>query len=658
MSNQLYSKLAWLPLPPADFSQQCKQLLDQPTIVGRQLQWLANHGLDEHELNRLAKAVRRAKAAQLSLSPLMPFRLGIISNATTHFVVPALVATALRHGIDLECIEADYDQAAQTALSPDSVLNRAGCDAVLVALDYRGLPLQATPGQDQTGEDTVNAALLYLDRIREGLHEHGKAICLVQTVARPVESTFGSFDLVLPGTLRSLIEQLNHGLALRLAGSQDLLLDVAQIAETVGLADWHDPRSWNMAKLPFANAFLALYADQVCRLIAALRGKSRKCLVLDLDNTLWGGVIGDDGLDGIVLGQGDATGEAHLHVQRTALALRARGIVLAVSSKNTDEVAREPFKKHADMLLREDHIAVFQANWNDKASNIRAIAAELSLGLDAMVFLDDNPVERNLVRTMVPEVAVPELPSDPALYARTLLAAGYFEAIAFSEEDRKRAEFYQDNARRVVLQARAGNLQAYLESLQMQMTLRPFDDAGRARIAQLINKSNQFNLTTRRYTEAEVAEAQADPDTFTLQVRLADTFGDNGIISVIICRKKGGDWLLDTWLMSCRVLGRQVEVAVLQEVVAQARARGVRALIGNYLPTAKNELVRDHYQKLGFTLIAQREDGGSTWRLAIEEARSTPLPIAVQRIELDVKPYSQPVTVSAREAAFAQTPAE
>jgi len=306
--------------------------------------------------------------------------------------------------------------------------------------------------------------------------------------------------------------------------------------------------------------------------------------------------------------------------------------VLAVSSKNTDEVAREPFRKHPDMLLREDHIAVFQANWNDKATNIKAIAEELSLGLDAMVFLDDNPVERGLVRQLLPQVAVPELPEDPALYARTLLAAGYFEAVAFSSEDKKRAEFYQDNARRVALQQRAGNVDAYLESLEMRMTVSPFDDPGRSRIAQLINKSNQFNLTTRRYTEAEVAAAQHDPAVFTLQVRLADTFGDNGIISVLICRREGSDWSLDTWLMSCRVLGRKVELAVLQELLSQARAQGVTRLLGTYLPTEKNALVRDHYEKLGFTLVEQRSDGSSTWELAVADVQLVPLPMTVERL--------------------------
>jgi FkbH-like protein len=411
------------------------------------------------------------------------------------------------------------------------------------------------------------------------------------------------------------------------------LFDVAHLADTVGLSRFHDPKLWNLAKLPFSSDILPLYADQACRLIAALRGKSKKCLILDLDNTLWGGVIGDDGLDGILLGQGDATGEAHLDVQRTALALRQRGVVLAVSSKNTDEIARQPFTQHAEMLLREEHIAVFQANWQDKATNITAIADELKLGLDSMVFLDDNPVERELVRRLVPEVAVPELPSDPALYGRTLLAAGYFESIAFSAEDKQRADQYRDNARRVALQKQSGDVDGYLLSLNMRLTFQPFDDAGRARIAQLINKSNQFNLTTRRYTEPEVALLQRDPSVFTLQVRLADSFGDNGMISVLICRQSEDAWEIDTWLMSCRVLGRKVELAVLAELTEQARARGITRLLGRYLPTEKNKLVEAHYEKLGFTLLEQTADGSSVWELRVDDLpASAPLPMQIERL--------------------------
>jgi len=313
-----------------------------------------------------------------------------------------------------------------------------------------------------------------------------------------------------------------------------------------------------------------------------------------------------------------------------ALDLRQRGIVLAVCSKNTDEVAREPFEKHPEMLLKLEHIAVFQANWNDKATNLQAIAEELSLGLDSLVFLDDNPVERGLVRKLLPQVAVPELPEDPAWYARTLAAGGYFEAVSFASEDLKRAGYYQDNARRANLQKQAGGVDAYLASLEMTITFQPFDATGRARIVQLINKSNQYNLTTRRYTDPEVAEAENDPAVFTLQVRLADIFGDNGMISVVICRPgAAGVWEIDTWLMSCRVLGRMVEHMVLREILEHARAAGIRTLAGVYKPTDRNKLVIDHYSKLGFTKVAEEESGLTRWELAVDPADPARAPMKV-----------------------------
>ena len=282
------------------------------------------------------------------------------------------------------------------------------------------------------------------------------------------------------------------------------------------------------------------------------------------------------------------------------------------------------------MLLKLEHIAVFQANWNDKATNIQAIAEELSLGLDAMVFLDDNPVERGLVRKLLPQVAVPELPEEPAYYARTLAAAGYFEAIAFATEDLKRADLYQDNAKRANLQKQVGGVDAYLTSLDMTITFQPFDATGRARIVQLINKSNQFNLTTRRYTDPEVAEAENDPAVFTLQVRLADIFGDNGMISVVICRPdEAGVWEIDTWLMSCRVLGRKVEYMVLREILEHARAAGVHKLAGTYRPTERNKLVVDHYAKLGFTKVKEEESGLTRWELAVEDAEPESAPMKI-----------------------------
>jgi FkbH-like protein len=632
MSESLYTELQWLAKPPEEFSRRCRALREATGEIGREVRALASFALDENKLSRLANAVAVVRDRPDALRPLTPFRLGIVSNATSHFMVPALIATAARYGIALECVEANYGQIVQEALSADSAVNRARPDAVLVALDYRGLALDAPLGDKSAVEALVERALEELRTVRNALLKNSGASCIFQTIARPVESSFGSLDLALPGTRRHVIDFFNRRLSADLAGKEDLLLDVAGLAETVGLSAWHDPALWNIGKIPFANAFLPIYADHTCRLVAALRGKSRRCLILDLDNTLWGGVIGDDGLEGIVLGQGDPQGEAFLAVQSAALALRERGVVLAVSSKNSDEIARLPFRQHPEMLLRENHLAVFQANWNDKASNIRAIADELSLGLESLVFLDDNPAERRLVRDMLPEVAVPELPEDPALYVRTLLAAGYFEAHVFSPEDQKRADFYQDNARRVALQRATGDLDAYLETLGMTITFQPFDEIGRARIAQLINKSNQFNLTTRRYSEAQVREMQADPNCFTLQVRLVDTFGDNGMICVIICRREADDWLVDTWLMSCRVLGRQVEQAVLQELVSRARGLGITRIVGTYRPTERNRLVEDHYAKLGFTKCDCPMEGSTSWSLDVATHKDISLPMKVMRL--------------------------
>jgi FkbH-like protein len=632
--NPLYTELHWLPRVPKDFSQRLKDLGKSGSSLGSELQALASHALDLNQLTRLAKAIDKARVEKRpdgkSLSPLTPFRLAVLSNSTMDLVVPALVASAARHGLALEVIQPSYDQVAQEALTPDSKVNSSMPDAVLLALDFRALPLKISLGDSDASSTTVHGVIGYLQALRDGIKAHSKAVCIFQTFAPPVETFFGSLDRALSGTPRNLIDNVNRELTGIVLGSGNVLLDVAALAETVGLANWHDPHLWNMAKLAFSDELIPLYADHVARTIAAIRGKSRKVLILDLDNTLWGGVIGDDGLEGIKLAQGDAEGEAHLEVQRLALNLRQRGILLAVSSKNTDEVARTPFQKHPEMLLKLDHIAVFQANWNDKATNIQAIAEELSLGLDAMVFLDDNPVERGLVRRLLPQVAVPELPEQPAFYARTLAAAGYFEAVAVSGEDFKRAHLYQDNAKRANLQRQAGGLEEYLASLEMTITFQAFEATGRSRIVQLINKSNQYNLTTRRYTDPEVVEAENDPKVFTLQVRLSDIFGDNGMISVVICRPgTAGEWQIDTWLMSCRVLGRKVEHMVLREILKHAKTAGIRNLVGTYHPTDRNKLVVDHYAKLGFAKTAEEESGLTRWQLIVDGAEPASAPMTV-----------------------------
>lgn len=627
--SDLYSSLQWLPRPPYNFSSRLAEAATRPDgELTQELMALAAFALDESQLNRLSKSLNRLVAAGRPLPGLQRFRLGLVGTSTLDLLIPPLIATALRHGILLDVITANYGQVAQEALDAASAINTARCDAVLLALDYRSLPI---PEMLAARGDAVAAAVDLVNTLRNGFHANGGALSIIQTFAAPPEQLFGNFDRRVAETTHSLLAQINADLIDSIAGTADLMLDIASLANTVGTANWFAPESWNLAKLAFAPQYIPLYADHVGRLLGAVRGHSRRCLILDLDNTLWGGVIGDRGPEGITLGQGDPVGEAHLEVQRTALMLRERGVVLAVSSKNTDAIAREPFKSHPEMVLREQHIAVFQANWDDKASNIKAIADSLSLGLRSMVFLDDNPVERNLVRTLLPDVTVPEMPEDPALFARTLLAAGYFEAIAYSDEDRARADFYQDNARRLELKSKVAGVQGYLESLQMEIEFAPFDSVSRSRITQLINKSNQFNLTTRRYTEAEVQALETEQGVYTLQVRLADVFGDNGMISVLIARAVDEEeWAIDTWLMSCRVLGRRVEHMVLRELLEAARGQGVQRVTGLYLPTAKNALVKDHYETLGFTKIAAAPDGSSRWMLDTG-AHVEPAPMKIRR---------------------------
>jgi FkbH-like protein len=619
------SALPWLPSVPADWRTQLDAARDVAAF-----RRLAAFRLNQAQIQQLGQGFARFRQNGGEAQTLATVKLALLSNATVSFLASAIAGSGLRHGLAIELVEAPYGQTAQQALDPASAINQARCDLVLIALDHRGIPAQPSLDEAQN-EKALAAALEHTQSLCEALHYFGGATAIVQTVPIPPEPLFGHRDRIAAGTQAAFWRAYNEKLAHWAWENGHLVLDAEALAAQVGGETWHDPRGWFSAKLPFAQSLLPLVADHVARLVAAQRGKSRRVLVLDLDNTLWGGVIGDDGMAGIILGQGDARGEAHLALQQAALDLRARGVLLAVASKNDDATARAVFRDHPEMLLREEHITVFQANWTDKAANLEAIAKKLSLGLDALVFVDDNPAERDRIRQALPMVAVPELPDDPALYARTLLTAGYFEAIAFSEEDRQRASLYAANAERAALESQSGDLGSFLTSLNMVLQTAPFDAIGRARITQLINKTNQYNLTTRRMTEAQVAAAEDDESIFTLQGRLVDRFGDNGMITVVIVQAQGARWEIDTWLMSCRVLGRQVEHAVLAEIATAARAAGAVELIGRHVPTPRNDLVRDHYEKLGFALIETAADGVSTWRLDLTAWTPSPLPLTVAR---------------------------
>ena len=636
------SDLAWLRDPPPDFRARVNALkkagAGTGAEAGLELLRLSSYRLDENQLAKLASV---AKALSGRTPQFTPVKVALVGDGTLSLVASAIEGSGVRHGVLIDVVLGGYNAVVHESFDETSAVHAAKPDLVVLATDCRVLGLSRAATSREAANDLIEAAFARTRMIVERMRKSARGGVIIQTVPGPTDSLFGSFDRVEGTSPFAMTAAFNERLREWARSGAIVIADIARLAASIGYERWDDPRHWHASKLPFSPDFTPIYADVIARVVGALMGKAKKVLVLDLDNTLWGGVIGDDGLDGIALGQGSATGEAFLAIQNFAIDLRQRGVVLAVCSKNEDATARQPFKEHPEMALREEHIAVFQANWSDKAANLRSIAEKLNLGVDSLVFVDDNPAEREQVRRELPMVAVPEVPDDPAYYPRYLAAAGYFEAVAFSEEDRARADQYQTNAARAELMSSASDMSSYLRSLDMRCRIGPVSSANRARVAQLINKSNQYNLTTRRYTEAEVADMETRPDKLMLQARLEDRFGDNGIISVLIADKNAETWEIDTWLMSCRVLGRRVEEACLAHLASAASTAGARALIGKFVPSAKNGMVKDHYRKLGFTL--EDESGGTTtWRLDLKTFVAPALEMMVVDPALATEPVKEP----------------
>jgi FkbH-like protein len=600
---------------------------------------LSRIGWDEANLRSLGRRVRKVlgaegvSASDLRSEGLTALRVLFLSPNTASHMADVLIATAIRFGFLLELQIAEYDEPQSWLDRNRAQLEERPPDYVILAMDRKSMPAPSPLGDEQAAEASVAAALGRTLHIADHVRGMIGRPVMLQTLAADPDMPQTNSDLGLAGAPRQLVSEFNRRLANVAREQSHLLLDVAGISSLVGQAAWSAGRYWYVAKYPFAADMAPLYADHLMRILAAQAGRSRRVLVLDLDNTLWGGVVGDDGVDGLDLGSGSPLGEVYSAIQRMALAYRERGIILCVSSKNDEAIALEVFRRHPEMVIKEDDVVVFRINWQDKAANISAIAQMLDLGLESFVLLDDNPAERKRVRDALPMVAVPELPADPAGWIPVVQAAGFFEHAAFSHEDRQRGDFYKANLRRAEQMKKIGDHDDYLRSLQMTLTIAPFDAVGRKRIAQLIAKSNQFNLTTRRYGEAEVAALQADPDRVTVQARLEDVFGDNGMISTVVCRRRDRLWEVESWIMSCRVLGRRVEEAILQHLVKRARAAGVTEIFGHYIPTSKNALVSDHYSKLGFRPAGGDADGSTKWSLLVDGYSDKELPMAIRILE-------------------------
>ena len=617
-------ELSWLP-PIDDWRTRLRELASDPAQAWDKAVALANTRLDFVRSNALDEMLRRAgPAGHAKGLATKPVRLAILGSSTTAHLHAAMRVAGLRRGIHIAVYENDYGQYWQELIDPASPLHQFKPNAVLFALDAYHLAagVKATMAADEAA-GALESVLLHLRECWRFAREAFRCPIMQQTALPVFPALLGANEHRLPGSRQAFVARLNN--ELRNAADADGvdLLTINSRAAQDGIFAWHDPALWHRSKQEISPLAAPMYGELVGRLLAARQGGSYKCLVLDLDNTLWGGVIGDDGLDGIVLGQGSALGEAFVAFQNFSRELAGRGVILAVCSKNDPANALEPFEKHPEMVLRRNDIASFVANWTDKAHNLRTIAEELNIGLDSLVFVDDNPFERTLVREQLPMVAVPEVGDDPATFAQTLADAGYFEGLAVTDDDRARGAQYQSNRQREELKTSATDLPAFLRGLQMQLVVKPFDQVGLQRTVQLINKTNQFNLTTRRYSEEEVLAVMRDNRSFGLQLRLLDRFGDNGIISVVIGKMQdGNDLYLDTWLMSCRVLGRQVEPATLNLVVDRARRLGAKRMIGEYIPTRKNGMVKDHYARLGFSVLETDDAGGN--RNVLELASFTP----------------------------------
>jgi len=563
--------------------------------------WQAAAGL----LGRRATATvsRQARAARLAL----------IGSYTTGQLVPLLRLATARLGVALDIYESDYGQYRQDTIDPASPMYRFKPDIVLIAVHDGGLAL---PDYSDTPDADVEAEARRWTSLWEALGRHSAARVVQHTFAIPPEAPLGHLGARLPGSRYMMAQALNARLGAA-AGDRVSLVDCERLAGLYGKERWFDPRYWYLAKQAVALGALPLLARHTAAVVAAGLGLSRKCLVLDLDNTLWGGVIGEDGLAGITLGDG-VDGEAFVAFQEYVLKLKDKGVILAVLSKNNEADAREPFEKHPEMRLKLDDIAMFVANWQPKQDQIGTIAKTLNIGLDSIVFVDDNPVEREAVRQFLPEVDVILLPPDPTGYVRALSRYLMFETSSFTLEDAKRTDQYRARAEITAAEDAAGSIEDFYRGLRMQAVVAPFNEVDLPRIAQLISKSNQFNLTTYRHGLPRLQAFMDDPSCVHLSLRLRDRFSDHGLVSLMIACKRGDALDIDTWLMSCRVIGRTVEAELLKHLCAAAERLDCKILTGTYIPTAKNAMVKNVYDKYGFALVAEC-DGTTTWTYDLQK---------------------------------------
>ena len=571
------------------------------------------------EYARHARRIREAGDA----SGLRPLRVATLASYTLNFADAALTVELARQGRLLASWYGGFGQLEQAIVDPAGELYAFAPDALVVAIRPEDVDADAVARFHATGgrrfaelaEDLVGR----LVRSAEQFRARSKAPVFVANFAAPALPPLGPFDANVAESVTAAFARANALLRERLAAvASAYVWDYAGLVAAEGARRWTDPRLWALGRIAVASENQPAFAAHLARTIASATRTPAKVLVLDLDNTLWGGVIGDDGMDGIRLGD-DHPGSAFKAFQRRCLALADRGILLAVVSKNDHDVAERVFREHPEMLIRWEHLAAARINWRPKSENIREIAEELNLGSDAFVFFDDNPVEREEVRLRAPEVAVIEVPTDPLAYESALAACALFDQTGLSAEDRARAESYRQDRERRDLSRRFESVDDFLRDLQMVAEVGRVSPATLGRVAQLVGKTNQFNLTTRRHGQAEIAAMCESASHAVGWLRVTDRFGDQGLVCVGIVRAEGEDAVVDSFLMSCRVMNRRVEHAMMSFLADAARSLGCTRLVGDYLPTRKNAMVREFYPGLGFARSGDAPGGGERWAIALDE---------------------------------------
>ena len=572
---------------------------------------------DKELLLRKQKRLRRMLLERKAVS-YTEKRIAILGGSTTKDIRDILELFLLDSGIRPIFYESEYNKYFEDAVFGNPVLDEFRPEIIIVFTSVVNILERPDLHDDkETEQKRVENEFLRYQKVWQSLSRY-QAVIIQNNFDLPAIEPLGNYGGTAYGGLTRFVCDLNERFAKYAEEHQVFYLhDLHALSSKIGLNRWYNGSQYAAYKFAMDYDYMPDVANSLAKIIRGILGKMKKCLVLDLDNTLWGGIIGDDGVENLAIGHETPTAEMYTLFQNYVKDLKERGIILAVCSKNDEEVAKAGFK-HPDSVLQLDDFVAFYANWKPKSENLISIAHDINIGVDSLVFLDDNPMERAEVRQALPQVSVPEVVGgDVFSYIRAIEEAGYFEPISLSADDFKRNATYQANKKRQDLVASVGNYDEFLQSLSMEAEIASFKPIYYDRIAQLTNKSNQFNLTTHRYTRAEIEQIANDKNYITLYGRLKDRFGDNGLISVVIGEKRNDELHILLWLMSCRVLKRGMESAMLDTLVDKAKLNGCSKLIGYYYPTKKNGMVANLFDQFGFCKI-EETNSGTTWSLGID----------------------------------------